>query len=122
MAAWACYLLITKDEPLFTYVGASTDVNRRLRQHNCELAGGARKTTSIAKHRGCAAWKRVCHVHGFTDKIQALRFEWFWKHVSRKEKMGNPYERRIHALQKLLSLEEWENVIVEWEDNNCPAL
>lgn len=120
--AWACYLLVTIEEPMFTYVGASTDVDRRLRQHNSLLTGGARKTTSICTHRGGPSWKRVCHVTGFTDKIQALRFEWWWKHVSRKEKIGDPLKKRIIALQKLLGLEEWEHLLVEWEDNNCPDL
>ena len=33
------YLLESSDKA--TYVGATVDLNRRLRQHNCELKGGA---------------------------------------------------------------------------------
>ena len=35
------YLLQYKNN---TYVGATVDVNRRLRQHNCEIKGGAMGT------------------------------------------------------------------------------
>lgn len=39
---WFVYVLISRAGR--TYVGISTDVARRLRQHNGELAGGARST------------------------------------------------------------------------------
>lgn len=34
-----------------TYVGATVDLNRRLRQHNGEIKGGAHATTSKVKKR-----------------------------------------------------------------------
>jgi predicted GIY-YIG superfamily endonuclease len=59
-----------------TYLGASVNVNRRLRQHNGELKGGARAT-----HWG-RPWVRLCHVQGFPNERTALQFEWRWKNLS----------------------------------------
>lgn len=54
-AVWFVYILCSAGGR--TYVGVTTDVDRRLRQHNGELAGGARATRA---HR---PW-RVGRVHG----------------------------------------------------------
>lgn len=88
-----CYCL--QDESGKTYIGYSVDVDRRLRQHNGELKGGARATS-----RG-SGWVRVCHVTGFPDKVEALRFEWAWKAESRKVQGATPILRRLNALIEL---------------------
>ena len=96
------YLLVSSDKA--TYVGATVDLNRRLRQHNKEIKGGAHATgTRVNKGE---SWIRACHVAGFPDWQSALQFEWRWKHLSRKlpAKMY-PLERRIVALKQLLNLE-----------------
>jgi len=41
--AWFTYVLVSTTKRR-TYVGVTTDVERRARQHNGELAGGARST------------------------------------------------------------------------------
>ena len=43
-ASWQVYLLLCADKTL--YCGSTTDVERRVRQHNGCLAGGARYTKS----------------------------------------------------------------------------
>lgn len=88
-----------------TYVGATVDVNRRLRQHNKELAGGAHATG--AKVARGETWTRHCYVSGFPDWPAALQFEWRWKQISRKyvASVKNPLERRMKALEELLWLE-----------------
>lgn len=43
MSVWFAYVLIAGSVRR-TYVGVTTDVARRLRQHNGELRGGARST------------------------------------------------------------------------------
>ena len=87
-----------------TYVGATVDLDHRLRQHNKEIKGGAR-ATSAQVERG-ETWERVCHVAGFPTWNAALQFEWRWKQITRKlpAKM-DPLERRIQALRMLLALE-----------------
>ena len=97
------YLLMCTDNA--TYVGATVNLERRLRQHNGEITGGAHATTSkVAKGK---TWKRVCHVSGFPDWTATLQFEWRWKQLSRKlEKNIFPLERRMKALHQLLTLEK----------------
>ena len=96
------YLLVSTQNA--TYVGATVDLDRRLRQHNQEIKGGARATGS--KVAQGEIWTRAAHVAGFPDWPAALQFEWRWKQLSRKlpAKMF-PLERRIKALHELLKLE-----------------
>jgi structure-specific endonuclease subunit SLX1 len=96
------YLLVsTKGN---TYVGATIDLERRLRQHNKEIKGGAH-ATSIKVAQG-EIWTRAAYVSGFPDWQATLQFEWRWKQISRKYPLKmNPLERRIKALKDLLSLE-----------------
>ena len=87
-----------------TYVGATVDLEHRLRQHNKEIKGGAR-ATSAQVERG-ETWERVCHVAGFPTWNAALQFEWRWKQITRKlPARMEPLERRIQALRMLLALE-----------------
>jgi ribA/ribD-fused uncharacterized protein len=59
-----------------TYIGMTDDPLRRLRQHNREIAGGARATAG-------RKWKHVCVLSGFPTRRSALQCEWMWKHMSR---------------------------------------
>lgn len=97
------YLLVCSDNS--TYVGATIDLNHRLRQHNKEIKGGAYATS--AKVQKGEIWTRACHVSGFPTWQSALQFEWRWKQLSRKmsSKMF-PLERRMEALKGLLALEQ----------------
>ena len=112
--SWKCYLL--KAETGQTYVGATIDCDRRLRQHNGELCGGARAT------RG-KTWVRIGYVDGFPDNHTALSFEWKWKYLSRKCK-GHPLERRLIALNTLLSLERPTSKSIRYSDypNGLPVV
>ena len=91
-----------------TYVGATVDLNHRLRQHNKELAGGAH-ATSVKVAQGCT-WNRICFIQGFPDWPAALQFEWRLKQISRillkTNKADAPIQRRIQALHQLLSLDK----------------
>jgi structure-specific endonuclease subunit SLX1 len=100
---WFVYLLESSNNS--TYVGATVDLDHRLRQHNCEIKGGAVATSS--KVKAGEVWKRACHVSGFPSWPAALQFEWRWKQLSRKfsAKMF-PLERRIKALIQLLKLDK----------------
>jgi hypothetical protein len=79
-----------------TYVGVTNDSARRLRQHNGELAGGAKATRS-------KRWRYVAKVGPF-GHVDALRFEWAWKHSSRR--VGG-VEGRILGLNELVCRARW---------------
>jgi structure-specific endonuclease subunit SLX1 len=79
-----------------TYVGATIDPDRRLRQHNGEISGGAKATKG-------RAWRRVFLVSGFEDERACLQFEWRWKYLTRQAPGDSFMERRSHALALLLS-------------------
>ena len=96
------YLLVCSDNS--TYVGATIDLEKRLRKHNKEIKGGAR-ATSIKVEQG-KIWERACYVEGFPDWQAALQFEWRWKQLSRKLPTSLfPLKRRMLALKQLLALE-----------------
>lgn len=100
------YLLVSTGGA--TYVGATVDLDHRLRQHNKEIKGGAAATS--AKVKAGEKWTRACHVAGFPDWRAALQFEWRWKQISRQMLKGEtarlkPLERRAAALKRLLSLD-----------------
>ena len=106
------YILESSDKAS-TYVGATINLDHRLRQHNKELVGGAH-ATSIKVAQG-HTWRRVCHVEGFPDWSAALQFEWRLKQLSRKlfqtknnankDASVKSIDRRIQALHQLLALE-----------------
>jgi structure-specific endonuclease subunit SLX1 len=101
-----------------TYVGSTIDLDRRLRQHNAEIKGGAKRTTMKVSQG--EEWTRVCYISGFPSWKCALQFEWRWKQLTRKiNEKCKPLYKRIKALNTLLSLDrstskaipyqEWEN-------------
>ena len=56
-----------------TYIGIAHDVERRLRQHNGELAGGARST------RSGRPWHVLRKLGPYSSRSVASRVEHFWK-------------------------------------------
>lgn len=75
-----CYLLESISKKNLTYIGFTKNPTRRIRQHNGEIVNGlcfilidilgARKTSKWRP------WDMLCFVHGFTNSIAALQFEW----------------------------------------------
>jgi predicted GIY-YIG superfamily endonuclease len=101
---WFCYILATEDDSA-TYVGATIDPDRRLRQHNKELAGGARATG--ARVGAGHTWRRLCRISGFPDKHAALQFEWRLKSLGRRKELARltPLARRVRCLRDLMALD-----------------
>ena len=96
------YVYLLQCSDCSTYIGATIHLDRRLRQHNKEIKGGAHATTT--KVNQGHTWKRVCYVKGFPNWQTALQFEWRWKQISRTITLP-PLEKRIKALDQLLSLD-----------------
>jgi predicted GIY-YIG superfamily endonuclease len=87
----------------YTYVGITNNPNRRIRQHNGELAGGA-KYTKLKKGEG--EWKYFGWIQAkeenILEKRPALSLEKKIQIHSRKSKGKTPIERRINTINKLL--------------------
>ena len=118
---WIFYIIVNKTS---TYAGVSPDPIRRLRQHNGEICGGAKYTTS--KGNG---WKHMCLVKGFQTKQQALQFEWAVKHVAPRNKGG--IAQRTTKLCKVLCQSKWTSnsvdadtvpLTVEWHGKDIPEV
>lgn len=110
--SFSCYCLVSETGK--TYVGFSTNVDRRLRQHNGELQGGAKATKG-------GSWKRILTVTGFPTQQAALQFEWKWKHLSRTSK-GSAVERRCQALGVLLNSEQSTSNAVPFSMYETPLM
>lgn len=67
------YVLISSDARR-TYVGATKDMPRRLRQHNREIVGGARATAG-------RNWRILLTLAGHADWSSCLSCEWHVKHT-----------------------------------------
>ena len=103
-----------------TYIGATVNLDKRIRQHNKEIKGGAVATSNKVTHG--EIWSYVCYVENFPSYNEALKFEWRWKHLSRniqkKNTRINPKVKRLEALKELLKLDRSTSKAIpysEWE-------
>jgi predicted GIY-YIG superfamily endonuclease len=117
------YLLECSDKS--TYVGATVNLEHRLRQHNGEIKGGARATTMKIKQG--KIWNRLCYIRGFPDWVSTLQFEWALKYYSRKfvNKKMPPLERRMRGLKIIMNMEKpTSNALKynEWPSGTYPEI
>ena len=71
-----------------TYVGWTVNFSQRIRRHNGEIKGGAKRTCVRVSKAEKGQWYAVAHVTGFTTRHQALSFEKYM-HIQ-KNKRVNP--------------------------------
>lgn len=103
--SYYCYMLFSTVNNR-TYIGMTVDPNRRLRQHNGELVGGAKATST---HR---PWSFYCIIKGFVTLHDALSFEWNFKHPDRKKRIPTKYKGingRINGILHVLKLRNYEH-------------
>lgn len=79
MSSWQVYMLECADGSLYT--GVATDVERRLRQHNGEIVGGARYTSGRRPVR--LVWSEPCGNRAAAQVLEAQI-----KKLQRTEKMA----------------------------------
>jgi predicted GIY-YIG superfamily endonuclease len=65
---WILYLLYSRKLKR-SYLGITTDLERRARQHRGEIRGGARAT------RAATDWELIVAIRGFTNRSVASRWE-----------------------------------------------
>lgn len=87
---WFVYALL-HPSACAPYVGSTNDLDRRLRQHNAAIAGGARRTTAVVT-KTSQPWRRTLFVKNFPDHRSCLSFE---KAVQRALRNGAAESRRM---------------------------
>jgi hypothetical protein len=118
---WFVYMLISKNSTI-PYIGKTNDLERRLRQHNGEISGGAKRTHRALNSKKIEGrggeegeWNRVLHVKGFIDERAALHFENRFQRERRRvskhfaNSIGpskrNPLLKGLQALNAVMSCE-----------------
>jgi len=92
------YLLYSPQRKTF-YIGYTLDPFHRLRQHNGEIVGGAKKT------RKGRPWYLLGYLTGFLDHHEGLALEWRWQKFLRKKTVRKGW--RQQSLPALLNALEY---------------
>lgn len=75
MAAYVYIITPVNDPKARAYVGKTTRSPLvRLREHNGEVTGGAKRTRKLRP------WRLACVISGFKDETDALKVEWALQH------------------------------------------
>lgn len=107
---------IHEDKNDLTYVGFTVNMDRRIRQHNREIKGGAWKTLKWYP------WKIVLVVYGFESHVSALQFEWAvqnsWKSRFLPQKYtykgrGRKEAARRATISQLMTHTHWEHLGIQ---------
>tara|TARA_B110000208_G_scaffold186658_1_gene243505 strand:- start:137 stop:571 length:435 start_codon:yes stop_codon:yes gene_type:complete len=128
---WYNYIILWINENKYrTYNGMTNNLDRRFKQHNNILKGGARTTTNLIKKYPNTEWKPICIISGFQTKSEAMKAEWRIRHpdfkkYKKKEFIGD--EGRIRGLNYILNnSEKWtssseniydQNLKIELDEN-----
>lgn len=96
-----CYILKSLSTGKI-YIGYTINFERRIRQHNGEIKGGAKRTS------GEKDWVPICIIRGFYEKSSALRFEYKLQH--------NQYMKKVDNITKIIKyvIENGDNNYIPW--------
>ena len=93
---WTLYLLYNKCSKM-TYIGITKDLEKRIKQHNGTLRGGAKFTKAFKKD---GEWE----IYGFIDQLsehEARSFEIKSKKDKSKRKNETNLERRVRIMEEI---------------------
>ena len=115
-----CYLLESENPSAKKkyYFGYTVDPERRLRQHNAEITGGAKKTK-----RG-RPWKMLFYISGFENNHSALSFEYRViktlnkKHIYSVDKALPIIYDILNKQEKLIYTFNWINCQNRYKNTN----
>lgn len=102
------YVLRSVTKPNMMYVGYTTNIVRRLRQHNGIIKGGGKYTSANRP------W-RLAALVPVKSKSDALKLEYWAKAKNYSSQAGiprnDPIERRIYLLERSMSKNNYTEVI-----------
>lgn len=94
-----CYVLYNTSNSL-TYVGYTNNLQKRIRQHNLEIQGGAIYTTRMVRKHS-VKWQFLCALtydSGDLTRNGALSIEWHLKHAARCKKGFRTHMGRLQSI------------------------
>lgn len=85
------------------YIGYTVNFSRRIRQHNGELVGGAKRTQQGRP------WTPIAITSGFPDQHHGLSFEWHLQRMYRKKRASHhtAIQHVLDCLQRLKAKEKF---------------
>ena len=86
--------LLTNTHNKKTYLGITNNPERRLRQHNDEIIGGAKYTHNF---KGNGMWKYYLQIENL-NKNESLSLERKIKNKRKKSKGNTPLEKRMNVI------------------------
>lgn len=97
---WYNYIIFDK---IKTYIGSTVDLNRRIRQHNGIIKGGAKYTKGGKWQYYCVIYNIYGHKNNLGHKHLCLSEEYHLKLASYKaKKVLNSYDRRKKAIENYI--------------------
>ena len=91
---YVCYIIFNN---IYTYIGITNNLNKRIKKHNNVLKGGAKYTSrNLCNGR----WSYYLLIPNLT-KRQSLSYERIIKNKRRKGRGKTPLDRRIDIIKKL---------------------
>jgi predicted GIY-YIG superfamily endonuclease len=96
---YCIYLLINNNNNK-TYIGITNNINRRIRQHNNELSGGAKYTTQNIDN---GKWIYYGFINNLSKNI-SLSLEKKIKIKSKKSKGDTPLNKRLNAIEYIINM------------------
>ena len=88
------------------YIGYTNNPKRRIRQHNCELVGGAKATKGFK-------WEYCGLIYNFRDNIEGLQIEWRLKHSTKKTGIINKINSFIQYIDHYLKASPNNTIMID---------
>jgi predicted GIY-YIG superfamily endonuclease len=92
---WCIYLIAKANEPVSSkscYIGSTNNLYRRMRQHQGEIKGGAKKTRYYRGQVQIIAIITGCFLHTQTQHKDVLRAEWALQHATKRKSLKQKME------------------------------
>ena len=109
MENYIVYLLINTSNN-YTYLGITNNSERRLKQHNGELSGGAKYTRNFKQD---GVWKYYLQISNLS-KSQSLSIERSIKNIRKYAVGSSSLDKRLYCINKTLKKYNNVNYLVKY--------